>query len=85
MTKEDLENLICKYNSAESNVIELNSRFGICLYNSHSENFYNKYNYVIFRLFEHIFGYEGREYIENYIFGNDITFDELCEKLNINE
>ena len=38
MTKKDLENIICKYNSAESEVVELDSRFGICLYNSSNEN-----------------------------------------------
>ena len=43
MTKKDLENIICKYNSAESEVVELDARFGICLYNSSNENFYNKY------------------------------------------
>lgn len=86
MTKKDLENIICKYNSAESEVVELDSRFGICLYNSSSENFYNKYNYVIFKLFEHMFGNEGRELIEEYLFEvTNLTFDELCEKLNINE
>lgn len=86
MTKKDLENIICKYNSAESEVVELDSRFGICLYNSSSENFYNKYNYVIFRLLEHMFGYDGKILIEDYIFEQtDMTFDKLCEKLNINE
>ena len=86
MTKKDLENIICKYNSAESEVVELDARFGICLYNSSNENFYNKYNYVIFKLFEHMFGNEGRELIEEYLFEvTNLTFDELCEKLNINE
>lgn len=86
MTRKDLENLICKYNSAESDVIDMNARFGICIYNSEYENFYNKYNYVIFKLFEHMFGYDGKILIEDYIFEQtNITFDELCEKLNINE
>ena len=86
MTKKELENLICKYNSAESDVIDMNARFGICIYNSEDENFYNKYNYVIFKLFEHTFGYDGKNLIEDYIFEQiDMTFDELCEKLNINE
>lgn len=86
MTKKELENLICKYNSAESDIIEINARFGICVYNSQNENFINKYNYVIFKLFEHLFGNDGREMIEEYIFEQtDMTFDELCTKLNINE
>ena len=86
MTRKELELLIGKYNSAESDIIDMNARFGICIYNSEDENFYNKYNYVIFKLFEHIFGDEGRELIEDYIFGSiDIEFNELCEKLNIYE
>lgn len=86
MTKKELENLIIKYNSAESDIIDMNARFGICVYNSEDENFYNKYNYVIFKLFKHFFGENGRELIEDYIFKEtDMTFDELCEKLNVYE
>lgn len=86
MTKKELENLICKYNSAESDIIDMNARFGICIYNSEDENFYNKYNYVIFKLFEHMFGDEGRDLIEEYLFEvTDLAFDELCEKLKIYE
>ena len=33
-----------------------------------------------------MFGYDGKNLIEDYIFEQtDMTFDELCEKLNINE
>ena len=86
MTKKELENLIIKYNSAESDIIEMNARFGICVYNSEDENFYNKYNYIIFKLFEYLFGENGKELIETYIFEvTDMTFDELCEKLNVYE
>lgn len=85
MTKKELENLIVKYNSAESDIMDMNARFGICVYNSYEENFYNKYNYVIFKLFESIFGYEGKEWIETFLFEESITFDELCEKLKIYE
>lgn len=86
MTKKELETIICKYNSAESDILEMDARFGICVYNSQTENFFNKYNYVIFKLFEHLFGYEGRELIEDYIFEQtDMTFDELCETLKIYE
>jgi hypothetical protein len=86
MNKKDLENLICKYNNVESDMSRLHFEFGINVYGSLSENFYNKYNYIIFKLFEHMFGYDGKNLIEDYIFEQtDMTFDELCEKLNINE
>lgn len=85
MNRKELENLIIKYRSAESDIMDMNARFGICVYNSYEENFYNKYNYVIFKLFESIFGFEGKEIIETFLFDETITFDELCEKLEIYE
>ena len=85
MNRKELENLIVKYRSAESDIMDMNARFGICVYNSYEENFYNKYNYVIFKLFESIFGFEGKEIIETFLFDETITFDELCEKLEIYE
>ena len=44
MNRKELENLIVKYRSAESDIMDMNARFGICVYNSSEENFYNKYN-----------------------------------------
>lgn len=86
MNKAKLKKLIDKYRAAEDEIIRLDSVFGICLYNSKSENFYNKYNFVIHKLFEALFGFENTEILEDYIFeASDITFDELCKILNINE
>lgn len=82
MTKKELKDIIEKYQSAESDVINLDSEFGINIWNSKNENFYNKLNYVIFKLFETIYGNKGRELIENYLFEpTNITFDELYENL----
>lgn len=86
MNKAKLKKIIDKYRAAEEEIIRLDSTFGICLYNSKNENFYNKYNYVIFKLFDALFGAENREIIEDYIFEQtDITFEELCKALNIND
>lgn len=86
MNKAKLKKIIDKYRAAEEEIIRLDSTFGICLYNSKNENFYNKYNFVIFKLLDALFGVENRELIEDYIFEQtDITFEELCKALNINE
>ena len=83
MEKETLHNIIDKYREAENIITELDGTFGITLWNSKNENFYNKYNYVIFKLFEELFGEKKREILEEYIFEqNDMTFDELFKYLN---
>lgn len=86
MNKENLKKIFDKYQSAESDILELDKRFGISVFNSKNENFYNKYNYIIFKLFEYIFGNDGRELIENYIFDElDMPFEELYKNLKIYE
>ena len=49
MTKENLKKIVEKYREAEAQVSEMDSKYGICIWNSRSENFYNKYNYVLFQ------------------------------------
>ena len=85
MTKKELKILLDKCVESHNDVMNLNRTFGINMFMSTKENFYNKYNYVIYKLFEHIFGDFGRELIEEYVFDEGITFVELCEKLNIYE
>jgi hypothetical protein len=85
MTKKELKILLDKCVESHNDVMNLNKTFGINMFMSTKENFYNKYNYVIYKLFEHIFGDFGRELIEEYVFDDGITFVELCEKLNIYE
>lgn len=82
MTKEHLKKILDKYKSAENEVFELDNKFGIQIWNSRTENFYNKFNYVIFELISILFTEQGRELIENYLFDQiNITFDELYETL----
>lgn len=85
MTKKELKILLDKCVESHNDVMNLNKTFGINMFMSTKENFYNKYNYVIYKLFEHMFGDFGRELIEEYVFDDGITFVELCEKLNIYE
>lgn len=83
MTKETLNNIIEKYKDAENQITELDGEFGICLWNATKENFYNKYNYIIFKLFEEIYGIEKEQLLEEYIFEqiDQMTFDELYNYL----
>lgn len=86
MNKKQFKVILDKYSKAENIITQLDGEFGINLYYSSRENFYNLYNYIIFKLFEQLYGEYGRELIENYLFEEtNITFDELCIKLNINE
>lgn len=86
MKKELLNKIIEKYKEAEDQITKLDNEFGVCLWNSYNENFYNKYNYIIFKLFEEIYTPEKRELLEEYIFEqiDQMTFDELYEYLENN-
>lgn len=82
MSKDELKNIIEKYREVEDDVSKLDDKFGICIWNSKKENFYNKYNYIIFKLLENIYTPEKRELLEEYIFDQvEITFDDLYNYL----
>lgn len=82
MSKDELKNIIEKYREVEKDVSKLNDEFGICIWNSKKENFYNKYNYIIFKLLENIYTPEKKELLEEYIFDQvEITFDDLYNYL----
>jgi hypothetical protein len=83
MTKETLTHIIEKYKEAEEQVCEIDDKYGIRIWNSARENFYNKYNYIIFKLFEELYGTNKTELLEEYIFEqiSEMTFDELYDYL----
>ena len=82
MNKDELKNIIEKYREIEDDVSKLDDEFGICIWNSKKENFYNKYNYIIFKLLENIYTLEKRELLEEYIFEQvEMTFDDLYNYL----
>lgn len=82
MSKDELKNIIEKYREAEDDVLKLDDEFGIRIWNSEKENFYNKYNYIIFKLLENIYTPEKRELLEEYIFDQvEMTFDDLYNYL----
>lgn len=82
MNKDELKNIIEKYREIEDDVSKLDDEFGICIWNSKKENFYNKYNYIIFKLLENIYTPEKRELLEEYIFEQvEMTFDDLYNYL----
>lgn len=80
ITKNEFKKILDSYQAAENQVMQLDREFGITLYNSLDENFYNRYNYVIRKLFENLFGDIKADLIESYIFDEtDLTFDKLWE------
>lgn len=82
MSKDELKNIIEKYREVEDDISKLDDKFGICIWNSKKENFYNKYNYIIFKLLENIYTPEKRELLEEYIFDQvEMTFDDLYNYL----
>lgn len=83
MTKEHLKKLIEKYQSAEKQISDLDMNYGICLWNSGKENFYNAYNYIIFDLLSQVYGEQKKQLIEDFMFQQtDMTFDELYDAIN---
>jgi len=83
MTKNELQNIIELYKKAESQVQDLDSAFGVNIWNSTNENFYNIYNKIIFKLFESIYGLEKEQLLEEYIFEqiSNFTFEDLYNYL----
>lgn len=82
MSKDELKNIIEKYKEVEDDVSKLDNEFGICFWNSKKENFYNKYNYIIFKLLEYIYTPEKKELLEEYIFDQvEMSFDDLYNYL----
>jgi hypothetical protein len=85
MDKDELKNIIEKYREIEDDVSKLDDAFGICIWNSKKENFYNKYNYIIFKLLENIYTPEKKELLEEYIFDQvEMSFDDLYNYLENN-
>lgn len=83
MTKEHLKKIIDKYQFAEKQISDLDTNYGICLWNSSHENFYNAYNYIIFDLISQLYDEHKKELLEEFIFQQtDMTFDELYKMLN---
>jgi len=84
MTRDELEKHIKLYKNTEDTVFELDEKYGINIWGSPNPNIYNNYNLLIHNLLVDIFGDEKTDLIESYIFEEmDITFEQLCEKLNI--
>lgn len=83
LEKKLLKNILKFYQDSENQVRDLDRTFGICLYNSNTESFYHKYNYIIRKLFEDIYGSEKADLIESYIFDEtEMDFDTLYKILN---
>lgn len=81
MTKEKLQKIVDKYKEAERQVDQLDE-LGICIRNSKKENFYNKYNYIIFELFNEVYGSKKGSLVEDYILDETtLTFDEFYDYL----
>lgn len=86
MVKENLKKILECYERAHKSVLKLDEEYGVKIWDSKKENFYNQYNYIIFKLFEELFGEENRYLIEDYLFKQkDITFDDLYKTLNNGE
>lgn len=78
INKEQLRTLLIRYQLAENQVRQLDTDFGICVYNSHESNFYNELNIIIRKLLESIYGEEKTDLIESFVFEEtNMTFDEL--------
>ena len=86
MNREQLKKHIELYKQTERSVLELDTKFGINIWDSKRPNFYNNYNLLIHNLLVNIFGDQNVDLLEEYIFEQSyITFDELCKVLKIDE
>jgi hypothetical protein len=87
INKAQLRQILNKYEEIEKELSHLSVHHGMDFRDGSemAENFYNKLNWIIFKLFEYSFGDEGREAIEEYLFDSTINFVQLCDILGINE
>lgn len=86
MTKKELENHIKLYRETQNMVLDLDREFGVCVWDSQKSNFYNNLCLIIHDLLVSIFGDKKVDLLEEYIFEqNDMSFDELCNLLNIKD
>lgn len=82
MTKEELKKHIDLYKQTEQVITDLDSKYGINVWDSKYPNFYNNYNLLIHNLLQCIFGEQKTDLLEDYMFDQtDLTFDELYEAL----
>ena len=81
MNKSTLKTIVDKYKEAEHQVDQLDE-LGVCIWNPKKENFYNKYNYIIFELLNEVYGPEKGSLVEDYILDQTtLTFDEFYDYL----
>lgn len=86
MTKDELRKHIQLFQDTEEIINLLDKKYGINIINSGltKPNFYNNYNMLIHNLLVSIFGDLNTDLIEEYCFGQvSISFDELCNRLNL--
>lgn len=80
--KQTLYKILNTYQDAEDIIRHLDKEFGICLYDSNMGSFYHKYNYIIRKLFEQLYGSDKADLIESYVFDDtNMTFDQLYNML----
>lgn len=87
MTRNMLKKFTDLWKQTEDQIMELDHNYGIQVWQSSKANFYNNYNLLIHNLLVELIGEEKSDMVENYCFDLNplYTFDELCNKLNINE
>ena len=86
MNKQKFKDLIQLYINTENIIKELDTKYGIRIWDSKNPNFYNNYHLMIHNLFVEIFGGLNTDVLEDYLWEQtDISFDKLCDILNINE
>lgn len=86
MNRDALKKHIELYKKTEDIIRALDSDYGINIWDSTRPNFYNNYNLLIHNLLVEIFGETKVETLEDYLFEQtDISFDKLCEILEVNE
>ena len=84
MNKMQLLKHIELFRQTEGIIQELDSKFGINIWDSKIPNFYNNYNLLIHNLLSVIFEENQVNLIEEFIFDEtNLTFDELCQILKI--
>lgn len=84
MNKQEFAELLSNYLEAEEAIEKLNE-LGVDIWSA-EKTFYHNYNYIIFKLLSYHFGEENKELIECFLFGEiEISFEELCERIDIYE
>lgn len=82
VNKDEIKALLENWRKVDNTIIELDTKYGINLWDSYVDNFYSQYNKIIRTFLDLLFNPETADIMEDWTFSETpCDFDELWENL----